>query len=83
MLKTRKNITLSGVSQIESEVRTETGTESNITDVVTMSAYISEDRSINISKSVSDTDLYLENKETCDKDMSNFETLAISLLDQF
>ena len=83
MLKTRKSITLSGVSQVISEVKNEDSTMSNSTDVVTMSAYISEDRTINVSKNIINTDLYLKNKESCDKDMSDFETLAISLLEQF
>lgn len=83
MLKTRKSITLSGTSQINSEVKNEDSTTSNTTDVVTMSAYISEDRTINISKNIINTDLYLKNKESCDKDMSDFETFATNLLEQF
>ena len=80
MLEVRKNITLSGNSYIE-KTDENRGVTQRI-NVVYMSASISDDGSnISINKTIQDKTTYLNNKEACDADMSEFETLAFEMIE--
>lgn len=80
MLETRKNITLSGNSYIEKTV-TDSENKQRI-NIVYMSASIAEDGSnININKTIQNKEEYLANKEVCDADMAEFETMAFALIE--
>lgn len=48
--------------------------------VVTMWASINEDKTINLGKSVRDTELYLANLEECDVDYAAFEASVRELI---
>jgi hypothetical protein len=76
MLETRKSITLTGTSTIEYSA---TGNKVN---VVIMSANISENGgNPNITKTITDRQAYLENKEAVKTDMDTFEEEAWKLVE--
>ena len=79
MLETRKNTTLTGTSYIEKSVG---GSEpKQRINVVYLSASIADDGSnINITKTIQSKEDYLANKEACDVDMAEFETMAFDLI---
>ena len=62
MLKTMVSKTISGSSMIENAI------------VASMTATISEEGSISISKNVYNKELYNQNKAAVQKDMADFET---------
>lgn len=71
MLKTNKNITLSGTSEI------------NGVQVVYMSATIStEGSNANINKNISNQELYNTNKVEVRSDMAEFETMVYAIEDE-
>ena len=76
MLKVRKNTTLTGNSYVEDST-----TKQRIS-VIYMSAQIADDGSnISINKTIQDKTTYLNNKEACDADMAEFETLAFEMIE--
>ena len=80
MLETRSDITLSGTSYIEKAVA---GAETKMrTDVVYLTATINSGSiSYSVNKTIQDKDTYLKNKESCDKDIAEFEaTVMLSLI---
>jgi len=47
--------------------------------VITMWASINEDKTVNLGKSVRDTELYFANQEACDADYAEFEAEVLKL----
>lgn len=72
MLETKKSITFIGTSNIKVEGK-------NMA-VASLSASISEEGTPNISKSVLNRELFIENKEEVSNDMKEFEDLAFSFI---
>lgn len=80
MLETRKSITLTGNSYIETTVEgMDTKQRANI---VYLSATVSADGgNISVNKTIQDKTLYLANKESCNSDMDEFETMVLGLIE--
>lgn len=74
MLNYKKSTTFTGT--VEVETVTESGTQ-NI-PVAYLSASIPEDGTPNVSKSIQNKELYIENKDEVDLDMAQFEKMAWS-----
>ncbi len=81
MLETRKDITFTGTSYIE---KTVTGSsEKQRINIVYLSASISDDgSSVSVNKNIQNKTEYLANKKTCTEDMTEFEELALSLIEK-
>lgn len=78
MLETKKSTTLTGTSYIEEE--TTSGTKK--TAVATMHASVSEDgKAPTITKTVTNTELFLANREDVKADMDAFEDAAWELVE--
>ncbi len=73
MLNKSKSINVNGRSTVEVN-----GTE---TVVMLLNASITESGSVNVSKNIQDTKLYLANRETVDADAAEFETYVYGLLE--
>ena len=81
MLETRKDITFTGTSYIEKTISG--STEKQRVNVAFFSATITNDgNSINVNKSINNKTEYLANKKACTEDMSEFEELALSLIEK-
>lgn len=79
MLETRQNITLTGTSYVEKLIG-DSKTKQRV-NVAYLSATIADDGSnINLTKSIQNKDEYLNNKDVCDSDMKEFETMAFNLI---
>lgn len=74
MLNYKKSTTFTGTVDVETV--TETGTQN--VPVAYLSASIPEDGTPNVSKSIQNKELYIENKDEVDSDMAQFEKMAWS-----
>lgn len=85
MLNLTKSITISGYSYVEKTVENTTDGTTTYTEKVP-AVYLSADVAENgsdphISFTIQNKELYLANKKDCDKDISEFYTNALSLIE--